>query len=308
MRAKFKCPGRLETPLWLLATEAFQSCWCKLNSTQKHALWPTILTEMRAAMLSSKNMFVLGTEWAEEVDCRWYTFMRFEIIPNLEGFRAAGDDGRTAELVELLIEVARITRFASETSREEGECDFKFPSGVGPLPVAVKEKFCFAAYELTIELALQGSKQALLRLSELAQKHLNAFITDRRVLGARFPLSRLRILELSLLLGACLRIPGCDHLRDLAGLVVDVEGNPQNILASCRRILKRLNGFEESSFSLEDAPKEPLKRTMVPLPSRSQSPIVLPAESRPLSPASKRSFSEAIIQNFRSMELFDSGE
>ncbi len=309
MKAKFKCPGRLETPLWLLSTEAFQATIKKLPCARKLALWSTILVEMRSASLACKNMFAMGADWAEEVDCGWFAFMRVEIIPNLEGVLI--DD-----LVALLIELARITKFLEfdeNVSFSAVECDFKFPSGVGPVPVAVKEKFCFGAYELVIELALKGSSQALDQLTSLTELHLKAFIKDRRVLGPRFPLSRLRILELSSLLKGCLRIPGSEHLKGLAELVIEVQGHPAVIINYCRRILKRLNGIEEAEDEepFDSPAKDPVKRTHspIPFPRQSQTPIVLHAESQSSSsPVPKRSFSEAIIQNFRSMELFDSGE
>lgn len=339
MQAKFKSPGSLDPPLWQAATEAFQSAVKLLSLPQKKAIWPVILSEMRAALLACKSMFAPASEWAEEIDCGWFDFMRNAILPDME---SGGVGMFTDDIVTLLIEIGRITqfdptkeemggivRFSSwnrNSSADSAVCDFKFPSGIGPLPIVVKERLCFAAYELVIQLALNGSTKALTQISALSLLHLKAFIADRRVLGPRFPLSRLRILELSALLTGCLRVPGVEHLKgELGELVIIAEGNPKSILKLCQRILKRLNGLPDDPADADAEPSQlPVKRPQPPppvddfFPSRPNSPIILPAEqppppaagheSRPLSPNARRSFSEALIHNFRSMELFDSGE
>lgn len=315
LRLKYKCPGKQQ--LWILAGDAFQSLFNAIDSGElKQELWKLVIQqELTAALSACKNQFCFqeGGNDDETNDCKWFSFLAEQVIPSLPGERP--------EIVALISEMAQLNY--SEASEEVEE--FCFPSGAAPVPVAVKEEFAFAAQNLLIQLASKWPS-ALESLTTATQMHLNNFISDRRVLGPRFPLSRLRIIELNGLLRGCLRVPGREHLRKLAGLAVQAEGEPRGIILSCRKILERLNGQEEEEDEVEDGEKMDVRveekqekenvlgevlYPTVPTISRSDSPlayILASSESKdstddPTSP-SKRSISDSLVQNFKSMELF----
>lgn len=164
---------------------------------------------------------------------------------------------------------------------------FKYPSGVKALPMAVKEILSISAYKTLLELAsfeyatgtLKNNENsrivgqiALKMLMEHYEKHLRAFVIDRKILGG-FPFSRLRDLELKVMTRGILKLKiptkleheleqeresesedlkeSVDHLRELYPLIVkcidlgfECESS-RSILKLFRKILQIIGAREQ---------------------------------------------------------------
>lgn len=272
MKLKYKCPMNSKMPaIWRTSTQVFISV-CKtifsVSELNLNEIWSVILGELRSALYSCKEMFnrsvkIEEMEADERFDCQLLALITDSLIP-----RAIGEDKIIEEAVDMIFSVARITKFAGEKVAEE--CDFLFPSGVKALPVAVKEILSFSAYKSLFTLCKTNTGNAVCiksMLTELLQKHLEAFQTDRKIFGNSFPFPRLRDLELHCLLTSLSSLGAKNELSRVHDLVVrcaDFGGDgcegARMIVSDCRRVLLLLSSNSDeqavdehySAFDLYD--------------------------------------------------------
>lgn len=263
MKLKYKCPMNNKKPaIWRTSTLVFISA-CKTFFNAKDAsvdsavLW-VILAELRAALYSCKEMFnrsvkIEEMEADERFDCQMIALIADSLIPC-----AIEDVKVTEEAIEMIFSVARITKFSDEGVEQEGENDFLYPSGVKALPVSVKEILSFSAYKSLFNLCKTDFTDIIAlikrKLTELLQKHLEAFHSDRKIFGNSFPFPRLRDLELHCLLSGLTGLSAKSELSQVHDLVVrcaDFGGDgcegAKMIVSDCRRVLLLLSNSADAA-------------------------------------------------------------
>jgi hypothetical protein len=271
MKLKYKSPmnNKME-PIWKTSTSVFISVMKTIleeqKSNLKSGLWPSILNVMKFALHSSKEMFnrslkIEENEEDERFDCQLIDLIVDFMIP-----RALKDDDTGViidELIDLIFQVSRITKFSDET----GDESLLFPSGVKTIPVAVKEILAFSAYKALFRLVSRDggnsssstSEKVLEKLKKILKKHLEAFETDRKIFGNEFPFPRLRDLELEMLLKGLINLKAVKELKEVYEFIVrcaDFGGGgcegARMIVKDCRRVLLLLSGNEEEIEEKEE--------------------------------------------------------